>query len=311
MVQDESISYMTVSAMIAIFLPLILFFIWRKKYSLKVLPMFTGVMIYLVFVIAFQPIIHYIILSPRADGSQIIFATDPAMYVLYGILVVGFLEETGRFAAFQLLKKKYKGNGTAISYGIGHGGIEAILLVGFTLVSSIALSSLINSDDLNIASLAAEDPAVFALINELIANEPINFLAPGLERILTISAHISLSVIVYCSVQVKGKLWLYPAAIVMHAIFNIAPIMFQVGLITNIWHVELTLLILAAIIATAAFFVCKIIKQNETEEEPEEEQEEEPRKKPEEETEEESRKKPEDETEKPVESEIKHEKTNN
>ena len=58
------------------------------------------------------------------------------LYGLYGGLAAGIFEETGRFLAFKLLLKKESEPITALSYGIGHGGIEAILLVVLTMVNS-------------------------------------------------------------------------------------------------------------------------------------------------------------------------------
>jgi len=227
--------------------------------------MFAGMAMYIMCVMIMQPIMHYIMLNPHADGTVRLFASDPALYVIYGAITAGIFEESGRFVAFHLLKKKYEGKETALSYGIGYGAIEAILLAGITLITTLTMSAMINDNEARLALVAADDANLLYLINELIITEPAYFLTPGIERIITLSAHISLSIIVWCSVKIKGKLWLYPAAIAMHAIFNITPIMFQVGLIPNIWIVETTIFIFATLIAAAAFFACKIIKKEDTE----------------------------------------------
>jgi len=57
------------------------------------------------------------------------------------------------------------------------------------------------------------------------------FLLSGVERIFAIGIQISLSVIVFYSVFCKNKLWLFPLAIIMHAIIDITPAAFQVGII--------------------------------------------------------------------------------
>jgi uncharacterized membrane protein YhfC len=48
------------------------------------------------------------------------------LYAVLGALLAGLFEETGRFIAFKFLLKKRTDRKTAISYGIGHGGFEAI-----------------------------------------------------------------------------------------------------------------------------------------------------------------------------------------
>jgi uncharacterized membrane protein YhfC len=67
---------------------------------------------------------------------------------LYGglaALLAGVFEETGRFLAFKFLLKKRTGRKTAISYGIGHGGFEAVFLLVFTGIQYLTYISLINS----------------------------------------------------------------------------------------------------------------------------------------------------------------------
>jgi len=54
---------------------------------------------------------------------------------------------------------------------------------------------------------------------------------------------------------------MYPAAILLHAIANIAPAMYQAHLISNIWLIEFILVIPTALIAFAAYQVCKILRK--------------------------------------------------
>jgi len=49
---------------------------------------------------------------------------------------------------------------------------------------------------------------------------------------------------------------------VLHAIVNIAPAMYQLGFIENIWLVEGLILIPTVLIAFAACYICKIIKRD-------------------------------------------------
>ena len=49
---------------------------------------------------------------------------------LYGGLMAGVFEETGRYVSFKWFLKKETRIQDGLSYGIGHGGIEAMLIVG-------------------------------------------------------------------------------------------------------------------------------------------------------------------------------------
>ena len=255
-----SIVFMAISGLISIGLPVGLFIFWYKKYNLKFLPMFVGMSAFILFAIVLEQIMHVIVLRPNEDGSIDLIKNSPVLFILYGIFAAGVFEETARFLSFKLLKKKLSGIGTGLSYGIGHGGIEALLIAGLAMISNVAASIMLNTG--NTAPLG-DDPALLAQLDILATTSPVLFLASGFERVIAISAHISLSMFVWCSVTVKGKLWMYPAAIVMHAIVNLAPAMFQAGFINSIWFVELMIILPAAALAYGAYCVCKIIKKDE------------------------------------------------
>ena len=257
-----SIAFMAVSAIISLGLPITLFIVWFKKYDLKFLPMFVGMSAFLLFAIILEQIMHAIVLRPNADGSVDLIKNSPWLFILYGIFAAGVFEESARFLSFKLLRKKFNGIGVGLSYGIGHGGIEAVLIAGLAMVSNIIASIMFNTGN---AEALGTDPAVLTQLNVLATTSPAMFLASGFERIVAISAHISLSIFVWCAVTVKGKVWMYPAAIVMHAIVNLAPAMYQAGFIESVWLVELLILIPAAALAYGAYRVCMIIKESEGE----------------------------------------------
>ena len=54
------------------------------------------------------------------------------LYALYGGLAAGLFEETGRLLAFRFILKPHTARITALSYGIGHGGIEAFWVMGLS-----------------------------------------------------------------------------------------------------------------------------------------------------------------------------------
>ncbi|MDE6282170.1 MAG: YhfC family intramembrane metalloprotease, partial [Oscillospiraceae bacterium] len=54
------------------------------------------------------------------------------LYGLYGGLAAGLFEETGRFLAFRFALRRRQDRITSLTYGIGHGGIEAFLIAGLT-----------------------------------------------------------------------------------------------------------------------------------------------------------------------------------
>jgi uncharacterized membrane protein YhfC len=104
----------------------------------------------------------------------------------------GLFEEVSRFAAFRLLVKDLRW-AEGVMYGAGHGGIESILLIGLTvLTTAITLA-------FSPASLPPEQL-------QMIATLPWHFPLIGLyERLMAIVIQIGLSVMVLqCYIQKKN-----------------------------------------------------------------------------------------------------------
>ncbi|GHT13780.1 putative membrane protein YhfC [Bacteroidia bacterium] len=235
-----SIVFMAISALISVGVPAALLIYWRKKYKTPLVPAFVGVVAFIVFALLLERGVHYVVLS------RYHLIEKPLLYMAYGALMAGIFEETARWLSFQWLKRKYNSIGTGLSYGIGHGGAEAFLLVGLAMMSNIAISAVINTDNtalLDKMHLPAETMALF------FSTEPILFLVSGMERIFAIAVQISLSVLVFHAV-VSGKKWLFPLAILLHALVDAPAALMQAGAITNVWVVE------GIVLACAVLLVC-------------------------------------------------------
>lgn len=77
----------------------------------------------------------------------------------YAALAAGLFEETGRLVAMKFFMKKNLDKGNALMYGVGHGGVEAILLVGLTYVNNIVISIMINTGTIQL-SMSQLEPAM-------------------------------------------------------------------------------------------------------------------------------------------------------
>ncbi|WP_411843298.1 YhfC family intramembrane metalloprotease [Salinicoccus sp. HZC-1] len=229
MVSTTSIVLMGLAGLFSVLLPFLFIMVLRRKFKIRWIPILIGAATFIIFAMVLEQITHLLVLRPGVDGTIPLIAESPWLYVLYGVLAAGIFEETGRLVAFLLMKKKHKKIDSAISYGIGHGGIEAIIVVGLGMLSSIVFSVMFN----NGGSIADELPPGIA---ESMAGTPnITYVLAIVERIFAISVHIGLSIIVFVSVIRKGKWWLFPLAIVLHALTNLTAAMMQAGLLTNMW----------------------------------------------------------------------------
>jgi uncharacterized membrane protein YhfC len=75
-------------------------------------------------------------------------------------------------------------------------------------------------------------------ISTLVTTAPYLFLVSGIERIFAMGVQISLSIIVFYAVYGKNKKWLFPLAIILHAIIDIPAAAMQAGLMKNMVLVE-------------------------------------------------------------------------
>jgi len=162
---------------------------------------------------------------------------------LFLSVTAGLFEEVGRYLGFRFLLKNQLDVRTGVAYGIGHGGFEALALVGMTYINNLVLSLAINSGKYD-AMTAALGPSA-ALIREQFVNlPPTTFLAAGIERAMTIIIHIALSLVVLHSVRAKKPLYLL-LAIGLHTLVNL-PAVILAGSGVNTWVIELLVVAMAA-----------------------------------------------------------------
>lgn len=132
------------------------------------------------------------------------------LYAFSLAFTAGLFELAGRFAVAKLLEKKLTCK-RALAAGLGHGGIEAMLLVGMTYISNLVFMVMINGGyfDYLIAQTAGMgvDISQLELIrSQLVSTAPGLFLLGGFERILAMTAHAAMSMVVCYGVAHKKVL---------------------------------------------------------------------------------------------------------
>lgn len=237
---------------IAFALPIFLIIYWRKKTGCAIKPFIVGALCFALFATLLEPILHTLVILPDNAVSRFITNT-PIVYALYGGLAAGLFEETGRLFGFKVLLKDYKEIETSVGYGIGHGGIECILTLGVTyLMYTIVLLGGTLGD-------SVADATVISTISTI----NINIIPLAIiERILAMTLHIGLSILVFKAVNDKKYRYLFVVAILIHMIADIPAGLYQTGTITSLLIVEL----LTAIVSVSTLVLATIIYKK-TEEE--------------------------------------------
>ncbi len=253
MVSSVSILCMAVSALLSIGVPVALLIVFRKKFGAKLMPALAGAAAFVVFALVLERLIHLLVLRPTANGSTWMSGYQ---YVFYSLITTCVFEETARFLSFKLLRKRYAGILTALSYGVGHGGIKLILLGGASTIASIVMSVAANAGQFE----GKYDLLTFMELQTTASTPSAMFLVTGVERMFTLAVHLALSVIVFYSVYRPRKVWLFPLAIVLHAVVDFAPALMQSGAISNILVAEGLVLLCAALLVALAVYTHRRLK---------------------------------------------------
>lgn len=235
--------------------PVILALLWKMKTGEPLSTVLTGALIFFVFAIVLETLPKLVLFQTNNPVGAYVMAR-PFLYMTLAALLAGIFEETGRFVAFKFLLKKRTDRRTAISCGIGHGGFEAMYLLALSGIQAISYILIINAGqfDTLLAQAAAAAPeqaeALKAIPQSLASTTFANLSLSIWERTSAVLIHLSCSVLVFCAVRQEGKGWMFPLAILLHASVDMAAALYQGGLITNVYVLELCLFIWAA-----AFFV--------------------------------------------------------
>ena len=137
------------------------------------------------------------------------FAQNHLFLYAFGLaFTAGLFELAGRFAVAKLMRKNLTWN-RSLAAGLGHGGIEAMLLIGMTYVNNLIYIVMINSGyfDYLIAQTAGlgVDISQLELVRaQLVGMAPGMFLLAGFERILAMTGHAAMSMLV-CYGVARGK----------------------------------------------------------------------------------------------------------
>ena len=262
-VSTLSMAFMGISLVMSLAIPLILFLYFRKRRHCDFQPFFTGCLVFLLFALVLESSVHRLVLGSSVGGT---IRENTLLYALYGGLMAGLFEETGRYLAFSTVLKKYRGNDeNALMYGAGHGGFEMLILLGLGMVSNLSFAVLLNTGHLDqiTGSVSGEALAqVEAAISTLTSTAPVLFLAGIVERLFAVTIHLALSVVVWFAVKERKALF-YVLALLLHAFVDAITVILS-GKV-SVWVLEgfVGLMALLTVVIAAAIWKKHARKQTE------------------------------------------------
>lgn len=241
-VSGSAIIAITVSMLISIGLPITLCILAVRRLKAKVPCFFIGCLTFFVSAMVLEQSLHALVLS--LWGSY--FTDHIFLYALYGGLAAAVFEETGRLIAMKFFMKKNLSRENALLYGIGHGGIEAILILGTAYISNLIIALQINTGAIeNTLSLLddATRQTTLEQISVLWSTPTYLFYLGGLERVLAIALHIGLSILVYKAVSSNQKHY-FAVALGIHFLVDFCAVIVS-NYLSVIWVEVLTFVFVA------------------------------------------------------------------
>jgi uncharacterized membrane protein YhfC len=254
-VSTAAILAMFVTLAICIFLPVVLLLVIRKKMGKGVTSAFlAGALGF------FVP--QAVIRIPALQGLSLLDGFGDFVlnhfwtYAVLLALSAGLFETIGRLVVFKTVLKNRTTYNAALCAGLGHGGIEAIYLVGLTYVNNLVLSFMINSgsayDVLTGQGLASDQAN--QLITTMTQTSPTIFYMAGFERVFTIGFQAGLSMLLAYGITNNQTAKYFGAVLLLHTAVD-----FMVIAIQNAgWSLYVVEAFVAIIGLIAVIFVIRV-----------------------------------------------------
>ncbi len=262
---QSSIPALIITIILMTAIPVVLLIYWRKKHKeqTKISWLIAGAVGFIVSARVLELAVHYFCIIFDNPVSRFINGHTVA-FVIYGITMAGVFEECGRFIVMKYILKKNRTRENSIMYGIGHGGIEIIVVLLPSMISSLVIAAMFSSGDITTAlgALGITEETASAVLPAVQAAASFGYgmmAANVIERILAMLLHIGLTVIVYYGIAYAKKSCL-PVAIGLHMLMDLFAALYQRSVVP-LWSVEVWA---AFVTAGVVVIAVKLYRQMET-----------------------------------------------
>jgi len=215
-VPQEALAGLACAALLSLAAPLAVYLICRRRMVLSWRNIGLGAATFFLFALVLESALHWYVLKHNPVTS-VWLRTHGWGFAAYGAAMAALFEETGRYLALRLLAKRTGDPGTAVAYGLGHGGLEAILVGFLAQVLALVMAVMLNLGMLGPLLARKLPPAAIAKLEGTLVH--LNFggvLVGGFERVWALLLQIALSLLVWRAVSRRELRWLL-AALALHA----------------------------------------------------------------------------------------------
>lgn len=246
-----------ISVVVALLLPIVLAVLAVRKWRLSWIVVIAGALAF-----SLSQIPHLLLLNGLQTllSNQLLSITTQPWFPLVSAVVVGLLaglcEQFANWLAFKWAKDKADSWEGALTLGLGHGGMEAILLVGLSMLPTLIYMLSVQQKGIDSLGLAAADAeALKAQVVAFWATPWHLPLAIGVERILALVMQVVMAVMVWVSIRKKAWYWLV-AAIAFHTLIDATAVLIN-QYVLDVWTAESIIFLLAAISVAILYWIKK------------------------------------------------------
>ena len=199
-----------------ILLPILLAFYVTRRFGLPWKLLLAGALTFIASQVLHIPLVYGL---TALFQNGVLPAIPSAWVAIFNAILLGLLagifEETARWILFNFILKSTKTWEEGVTVGVGHGGVEALILGVLALTTVIYMIATRNAD---LATMVP--PEQLALARQQVAafwSTPVYMAFMGFfERVFAICLHLSLSVMVLYSVVYRKPIWFW-IALLWHA----------------------------------------------------------------------------------------------
>ncbi len=244
-----------ISVVVALILPIVLAVIAVRKWHLSWIVVIAGALAF-----SLSQIPHLLLLNGLESllSNQLLSITTQPWFPFVTAVVVGLLaglcEQFANWLAFKWAKDKADSWQGALTLGLGHGGMEIILLVGLSILPTLIYMLTVQAQGIDSLGLAAADAeALKAQVAAFWATPWHLPLAIGVERILALVMQVVMAVMVWISIRKKAWYWLV-AAIAFHTLIDTVAVLIN-QYVPDVWIAEAIIFVLAAISVAILYYI--------------------------------------------------------
>jgi uncharacterized membrane protein YhfC len=155
-------------------------------------------------------------LGPHIHGSRWLSLA----WIAASSLTAGLFEEVGRWGGYRWIVKKERSFRTGVMFGLGHGGIESMMLVGLSLFGTLVTYVLLASSP---SLLKLPPETLDKVVTAMSALHPGDFVASVLERVMALTFHVACSLIVLQCFLRGSRGWV-ALAVLMHFVADLVAV---------------------------------------------------------------------------------------